>query len=112
MMKLRLALIATTLLASCSFAHADAAAIAHEGSNWVRVTALPCNDPAMVAVLPDEKVRLTYRAALAFVDGKKLLACWRPEPGYVAFQVKYEDGGDGRLLTNMLRPEKPPGRQT
>lgn len=83
-----LALLAMALMLLPGSAHADSEV--RSGANWVRLTALPCATPAVLAIL-DPKVAGLYRSARAFVGGQSFQACWRADFKVKQVFVIYED---------------------
>jgi hypothetical protein len=86
-------------------AHADAEY--REGSDWIRVTALPCTDPAVLALLTAAgKDPAGWRAASAEVNGVPFAACWQPlwDRNLAVFQ--YADGDQGIIPFSSLKPVK------
>lgn len=74
---------------------------ARDGADWVRITARPCTNEAVLAQLQGNE-RLDYRQASAEFGGKPFAACWRPD-GDGVFLI-YEDGDKGVILRRQLRP--------
>jgi hypothetical protein len=93
------------LLVLCAPAQADS--IARQGSDWVRVTALPCADEAVraqITLVGEDPA--DYRAANAEFAGQPYSACWRPMMQQRVILVRYSDG-DGSLIDfGALQPLK------
>lgn len=71
---LRIGLLCTLgFLMVCWTAPAAADSIAKRGDDWVRITARPCSDPGILALIakgdPDPHAHLDYRAAMARIQG-------------------------------------------
>ena len=81
-------------------AHADSEA--RNGADWVRLTARPCTDEAVLRHIPDIGRRLDFRAATASVGGQDYAACWTPVPGGVG--LVFDDGDAGFIDQQSLRP--------
>lgn len=91
------------LLLACGACHADA--IARQGANWVRVTALPCkNDKVVAAIQEARDDPLDYRAASAHYGGEDFAACWRPMTERRMFYLRYEDGDTGLVPLDDMKP--------
>lgn len=96
-------LILPFLLALASLAHADS--IARSGDNWVRIAATPCEAAQVVqhieAAGDDPK---DFRAASARVGGQEFVGCWRPDFANRMVYMRYEDGDDGFVPFDDLKP--------
>jgi hypothetical protein len=90
-------------LAVASPAGADA--IARQGADWVRMTALPCKQESVIAQIElqgeDPK---DFRAASAELNGHLFSACARPlwERGVIL--IRYEDGDAGLVPFGEFKP--------
>lgn len=96
------ALIFAAALAAAGPAIADS--IARQGADWVRITARPCTNEAVLALLAraDKDAHLDYRQASAEFNGVAYAPCWKPYGSGVHLQ--YEDGDEGLLLESELKP--------
>lgn len=93
-MKARYFLLTLLLVASSAFADS----IAHQGRDWVRITALPCTDAKVLAYLTAAKEdQLDYHAARAEFGGHGFAGCWRPIFDKHVIQLQYEDGDEGEI---------------
>lgn len=74
---------------------------AHQGADWVRITARPCTNEAVLARIrvPD---RLDYRQASAEFQGTAYAPCWCPEGNGI--RLIYEDGDEGVIPLRELTP--------
>lgn len=88
---------------ACCAARADSEA--RHGADFVRLTALPCSDSAMVGFItaagesPDD-----YRAASAQFAGVPYVACWRPVFKRREVYLRYSDGDAGMVPFDDLKP--------
>jgi hypothetical protein len=98
---MRTILVAIVLLLCAPLARADA--IARQGSNWVRLTALLCkSEPVQERIKALGRDPLDFRAASARFEGKDYAGCWIPRGG--AAHVIYEDGDQGLIPLEDLKP--------
>lgn len=101
---LRLIVIAAALAAAGS-ALADSEV--RNGADFIRVTAKPCKDEKVVALLeaagesPDD-----YRAAFAELGGQPFQACWKPMFEQRQIFIRYSDGDAGLVPFGMVKPVK------
>lgn len=101
-MLLRLAAFLLIALAAAP-AHADA--MARQGEDWVRITALPCSDAGVLAQIQaagDDPA--DYRAANARFAGQAYAACWRPMWARRTAFLRYADGDAGLVPFAELKP--------
>lgn len=95
---MRSVICAALVLAACpSFADS----IAHQGSNWVRLTLKPCEGKAAEAVQKLGGDPEKMRAAASNIGGQDFAACWMPAGGGAA--VVYEDGDAGYVPMEDLK---------
>jgi hypothetical protein len=100
---MRLVLAAALLAAGSAFAASEA----HMGSDWVRVTALPCKDEAVIAFLQKTgQDPADYRAGTADVGRHLYAVCWRPLFEQRMALVIYPDGNQGLIPFSEFRPVK------
>lgn len=93
------------LLIVASSAFADS--IAHQGADWVRITAQPCTDTKVLAYLTAAKQDpLDYRAAVGEFQGHGFVLCWKPNFEGKVIQLQYEDGDNGMIPFSELEPAK------
>jgi hypothetical protein len=78
---------------------------ANNGSEWVRITALPCSDEKVLRHIPEDE-RKEWRAAMSKINGVPFSACWKPLFQLQNVQMKYEDGDDGFVPFADLKPVK------
>jgi hypothetical protein len=93
------------LLLMPAAAHADSEA--RFGTNWIRVTALPCTDPVVLVVLAaiDEDVA-DWRQASSFIDGAPYGACWQPDFNARVAVVLFSDRTYTTFALAHLKPVK------
>lgn len=79
---------------------------ARQGADWVRTTARPCTNEAVLAILAniDKDAHLDYRQASAEFQGVRYAPCWRPHGNGIWLQ--YEDGDNGIIPQRELKPMK------
>jgi hypothetical protein len=81
--------------------------IAHQGSDWVRITALACTDAAVLAKIAEAgDDPLDYRAAVAEFRGQSFAACWKPLVQRESVYLRYGDGDQGLIPFDALKPLK------
>lgn len=96
-----LACILLVALGSPQPARADSEA--RKGADFVRMSALPCKDEAVVAAIQALGLDpLDFRAARAEFGGQTFLACWR-RVGDLA-HIVYQDGDQGAVPFTELKP--------
>jgi hypothetical protein len=103
MRRLLLAAIAAACVALPASSKADSEA--NNGSEWVRITALPCSDEKVLQHIPEAE-RKDWRAAMSKINGVAYAACWKPLFQLQNVQMKYEDGDDGFVPFAHLKPVK------
>jgi hypothetical protein len=80
---------------------------ARQGADWVRVTALPCTDAAVVALITQAGGDpVDWRAAQAEFGGKPFAACWQPVFAEQRALLVYSDGDSGYVPFAALHPLK------
>lgn len=78
---------------------------ARSGADWVRLTANPCADEAVIAVLKQHDADpLDFRAAQAEIGGTAFTACWRPMFDTREVLVVFGDGDIARVPFGALKP--------
>lgn len=96
-----LAAIAVALLFAAVGADATVAeAEARDGRDWVRVTAQPCSNAAVLMRLPAGPMPLLWQAEVEF-RGVRYSPCWHRKGD--AIYLLYEDGDLGILPVSNLR---------
>lgn len=93
------------LLLCCVLAAAPAFAqnlVAHEGGNAARLSEQPCSNEQVLGQL-DPQLRPAFRDASVVVDGQTYSACWGPAGS--AVYLLYEDGDEGMIPADKLKPE-------
>lgn len=77
-------------------AHADSEA--RQGSDWVRLSALPCkNEKVLELITAAGEDGREYRAARAEFGGAPFAPCWRLLKAIKSIHVRYEDGDQGLI---------------
>lgn len=95
-------LLAVLVLLVCP-AWADSEARA--GADWVRITAQPCTEHAVLQLIQDAgEDPADYRAARAEFGGVPYTACWRPRFEQRAIFLRYGDGDGGLVPFDALKP--------
>lgn len=100
---MRILLIAAMLAAGPALADSEA----HQGADWVRITARPCTDLKVleqIGLAQDNP--LAYRAAIAEFNGEKFTACWKPMFDREMIYLRYGDGDQGMVPFADLKPVK------
>ena len=76
--------------------------VARQGSDTIRLADEPCTSQLVLGRL-EAKLQTQYKAASAVVQGQNFIACWRAAGR--AVHLMYEDGDQGILPMEALRPE-------
>jgi hypothetical protein len=77
------------------------------GDDFVRISAEPCKDAKVLALIESRGgVGTDYRAASAQVNGALYAGCWQPIFDKQVVVLVYDDGDTGMIPFNALKPVK------
>lgn len=74
-------------------------------ADWIRITARPCADPKVLAhIAAAGEDPLDYRMARADLAGVGYAACWKPKFRTREAFIRFEDGDEGLIPVEALKP--------
>ena len=76
--------------------------VSRQGNDTIRLADEPCTSPLVLGRL-EARLHSQYKSASAVVQGQNFAACWRPAGP--AVHLMYEDGDQGILPMEALKPE-------
>lgn len=102
---MRVAVLATFV--ACFATSVSAESEFRHGADFVRISAEPCKNEKVVALIEAQGGKATdFRAARAEVNGASYAGCWQPIFDKQLVNLVYEDGDMGLIPFNALKPVK------
>lgn len=100
---MRYFLLMLLLVAASAFADSEF----RQGADFVRLTVRPCTNDKVLALLKEAgEDAADYHAASAEVGGVAFAGCWKPAYSKRVIMLRYDDGDQGMVPFEVLKPVK------